>query len=78
MKTHFIPSFLSALLLPLTGFAQVNSGSDGHDGALNPAGNLVIDLADHLRCHVELKPCPVERSETSLTISPSARCQQGK
>lgn len=26
---------------------QVNSGSDGHDGALNPASNLVIDMADH-------------------------------
>ena len=36
-----------ALLLPFTGFAQVNSGSDGHDGALNPASNLVIDMADH-------------------------------
>ena len=44
MKTHTL--LLSALLLPLTGFAQVNSGSDGHDGALNPASSLVIDMAD--------------------------------
>ena len=44
MKIHTL--LLPALLLPLTGFAQVNSGSDGHDGALNPAGNLVIDMAD--------------------------------
>jgi hypothetical protein len=27
--------------------AQVNSGSDGSDGALNPTSNLVIDMADH-------------------------------
>ncbi len=38
---------IAALLLPLTAFAQVNSGSDGYDGALNPATNLVIDMADH-------------------------------
>ena len=38
---------LAAILLPLAGFAQVNSGSDGHDGALNPTSNLVIDMADH-------------------------------
>lgn len=25
--------------------AQVNSGSDGHDGALNPTTNLVINMA---------------------------------
>ncbi|HWB02790.1 MAG TPA: hypothetical protein VG796_07170 [Verrucomicrobiales bacterium] len=28
-------------------YAQVNSGSDGHDGALNPASNMEIDMADH-------------------------------
>ena len=40
MKTAFpLPlAFLVALLLPLAGLAQVNSGSDGHDGALKPAG----------------------------------------
>jgi len=45
METFY--SLLLIGLLPLTGFAQVNSGSDGHDGALNPASNLVIDMADH-------------------------------
>jgi hypothetical protein len=34
-------------LLPLGGFAQVKSGSNGSDGALNPTSNLVIDMADH-------------------------------
>lgn len=27
--------------------AQVNSGSDGHDGVLNPASNIVINMNDH-------------------------------
>jgi hypothetical protein len=27
--------------------AQVNSGSNGSDGALNPATNIVINMADH-------------------------------
>jgi hypothetical protein len=27
--------------------AQVNSGSDGHDGAFNPTTNIVINMADH-------------------------------
>jgi len=26
---------------------QFNSGSDGHDGALNPTANITIDMADH-------------------------------
>ena len=39
--------FAAILLLPLAGFAQVNSGSNGSDGALNPTANLVIDMADH-------------------------------
>jgi hypothetical protein len=40
---------LTAIALPLAGFAQVNSGSDGHDGALiiNRNSGLVIDMADH-------------------------------
>src|ERR1039458_8525098 len=35
--------------LPAGGRAQVNSGSDGHDGAFNPTTttNTVIDMADH-------------------------------
>jgi hypothetical protein len=36
-------------LLPERGTAQVQvvSGSDGHDGALNPVTNIVINMADH-------------------------------
>ncbi len=34
-------------LLPIMSHAQVNSGSNGSDGALNPTANLVIDMADH-------------------------------
>lgn len=30
-----------------TSHAQVNSGSDGHDGALSPTSSLAIDMADH-------------------------------
>lgn len=50
---HFaLPKILNtvvviASVLACETFAQVNSGSDGRDGALNPAGNLVIDMADH-------------------------------
>ena len=35
-----------ALCLPEAA-GQVNSGSDGHDGAFNPTQNVVIDMADH-------------------------------
>ncbi len=38
---------LSAGALPQHARAQVNSGSDGHDGAFNPTTNAVIDMADH-------------------------------
>lgn len=31
----------------MVGTAQVNSGSDGHDGAFNPTQNITIDMADH-------------------------------
>ena len=34
-------------ILPPLASAQVNSGSNGSDGALNPTGNLVINMADH-------------------------------
>lgn len=30
-----------------TVLGQVNSGSDGHDGALNPTSNVIIDMHDH-------------------------------
>src|SRR5580693_759822 len=33
--------------LPLVCVAQVNSGSNGSDGAFNPATNTVINMADH-------------------------------
>ena len=44
-RTRF--AAIAAILWPLTGFAQVNSGSNGSDGALNPTSDLVIDMADH-------------------------------
>ena len=46
MKT--LAGFCAALLffLPVSASAQVNSGSNGSDGALNPTTNLVIDMAD--------------------------------
>ena len=49
MKTsHFKPlALLAAILLPLAGFAQVNSGSNGSDGAFNPTQNVTINMADH-------------------------------
>ena len=53
-RTRFLPmktlsGFCAALLLflPVYSSAQVNSGSNGSDGALNPTANLVIDMADH-------------------------------
>ena len=46
MKTRLQPLAL-LLLLPLAAHAQVNSGSDGHDGAFNPTTNTVINMADH-------------------------------
>ncbi|MEI7938919.1 MAG: hypothetical protein WCK27_19720 [Verrucomicrobiota bacterium] len=38
---------LLAVWLPAGGQAQVNSGSNGSDGAFNPATNVVINMADH-------------------------------
>ncbi len=38
---------LSAGVFVLPGLAQVNSGSDGSDGAFNPTSNITIDMADH-------------------------------
>ena len=48
MNTPFLPALsltCAVLLLPCS--AQVNSGSDGHDGAFNPTQNVTIDMADH-------------------------------
>jgi len=36
------------LLLQIACLAQVNTGSDGHDGALNPIANTVLNMASHL------------------------------
>src|SRR5438552_10007820 len=46
MKRQYIQ--LLAVILPLT-FAegQINSGSDGRDGALNPTQSITIDMSDH-------------------------------
>lgn len=46
--TLVVSLLLAALLLPLTASAQVNSGSNGSDGAFNPTTNIVIiNMADH-------------------------------
>ena len=48
MKSSILSLLLGcACLVPATANAQVNSGSDGHDGAFNPTQNVTIDMADH-------------------------------
>ena len=50
MKTPLplvVSLFLALILLPLAASAQVNSGSNGSDGAFNPTQNVVINMADH-------------------------------
>ncbi len=49
MKTTglFQLSAVLALCLPVACWSQVNSGSDGHDGAFNPTTNTVVNMADH-------------------------------
>ena len=39
--------FIAAFLLTESVFAQVNSGSDGSDGVLNPTTDIIIAMADH-------------------------------
>lgn len=39
--------FLTLALLPAMAVGQLNSGSNGSDGALNPTTNIVINMADH-------------------------------
>ncbi len=41
-----VPTLL-LLLLCRAAHAQVNSGSNGSDGAFNPTTNTVINMADH-------------------------------
>jgi hypothetical protein len=43
----FAAIVVSLLFAGTAAHAQVNSGSDGHDGAFNPATSTVIDMADH-------------------------------
>jgi hypothetical protein len=40
-------SLFASVGLPVVCWAQVNSGSNGSDGAFNPAANTVINMADH-------------------------------
>lgn len=40
-------SLLLVMLSCLSATAQVNSGSNGSDGAFNPTGNVTINMADH-------------------------------
>jgi hypothetical protein len=53
VRRGFRPASYRVLVLLVTAgaswavFAQVNSGSNGSDGALNPATDLVINMADH-------------------------------
>ena len=48
MKSSILSLLLGCgCLAPATAKAQVNSGSDGHDGAFNPTQNVEIDMADH-------------------------------
>jgi len=49
MKTPSSQRILLCVLLlgSVAARAQVNSGSDGHDGAFNPATSTVINMADH-------------------------------
>lgn len=38
---------LAIILVPTSGMAQLNTGSDGSDGAFNPATDTVINMTDH-------------------------------
>ncbi|MGD0350835.1 MAG: hypothetical protein ABSB84_11085 [Verrucomicrobiota bacterium] len=46
MKQKILQMMVAALVCA-GAQAQVNSGSNGSDGAFNPASNIVIDMADH-------------------------------
>ena len=48
MKSSILTLLLGCIcLVPTTGNAQVNSGSDGHDGAFNPTQSVEIDMDNH-------------------------------
>ncbi len=40
-------ALLAPVLVSVAGVAQVNTGSDGHDGSLNPTSNRVVNMAGH-------------------------------
>ncbi len=61
MKLNLLATFALAFaagLIPAR--AQINTGSDGHDGAFNPTQTTVIDMASHPDgiCHL---PAPTLR-----------------
>ncbi|MSU62042.1 MAG: hypothetical protein EXS31_06550 [Pedosphaera sp.] len=60
----FAAIVVSLLFAGTTAHVQVNSGSDGHDGALNPTASITIDIADHpdgiYRCSSVSNPTSVE------------------
>ncbi|MCX6929088.1 MAG: hypothetical protein NT154_38615 [Verrucomicrobia bacterium] len=45
--SKLVASMVVAVWLPVVCPAQVNTGSDGSDGAFNPTTNTVINMADH-------------------------------
>jgi hypothetical protein len=49
MRTSYLRLLLSiiATFSPLLAWGQVDSGSDGRDGAFNPTQNTVVNMADH-------------------------------
>ena len=47
MKRRFSFVGFAVMLLPQVAMAQVNSGSNGSDGALNPTQTITIDMHDH-------------------------------
>jgi len=48
MKSSILSFLLGCTcLVSPSAYAQVNSGSDGHDGAFNPTQNVTLDMADH-------------------------------
>lgn len=46
-RVSALATIIVAVLLPIICAAQVNSGSNGSDGAFNPTTNTVINMSDH-------------------------------